>query len=152
VIRKRVKVWFDLWCLTNISFLSWWSILLVEETGVSGENHWLTCPVCYMPFSFGHCIVCPSSIYGFWLPLWYLQTILLTCTQILLNYFDFHSLLSLTRGPSWSWSYGSWIYNLHVQAVPITPKVASYHSHILMHFRSTDTDYFCLHSVAWFHC
>ena len=23
-------------------------------------------------------IVCPSSIYGFWLPLWYLQTLLLT--------------------------------------------------------------------------
>jgi hypothetical protein len=27
------------------------------------------------PFSFGHCVVC-SSIYGFWLPLWYLQTLL----------------------------------------------------------------------------
>ena len=26
-------------------------------------------------FSFGHCVVCPS-IYGFWLPLWYLQTLL----------------------------------------------------------------------------
>ena len=26
------------------------------------------------PFSFGHCIVYPS-IYGFWLPLWYLQTL-----------------------------------------------------------------------------
>ena len=25
-----------------------------------------------LPFSFCHCIVCPS-IYGFWLPLWYLQ-------------------------------------------------------------------------------
>jgi hypothetical protein len=25
--------------------------------------------------SFGHCVVCPS-IYGFWLPLWYLQTLL----------------------------------------------------------------------------
>ena len=25
--------------------------------------------------SCGHCIVCPSSIYGFWLPLWYLVTI-----------------------------------------------------------------------------
>jgi len=25
------------------------------------------------PFCFGHLIVCPSSIYGFWLPLWYLQ-------------------------------------------------------------------------------
>jgi len=26
-------VWFGLWCLT------WWSVLLVEETGVPGENH-----------------------------------------------------------------------------------------------------------------
>jgi hypothetical protein len=23
----------------NISVMSWWSVLLVEETGVSGENH-----------------------------------------------------------------------------------------------------------------
>jgi len=29
-------------------------------------------------FSFGHCVVCSSSIYGFWWTLWYLQT-LLTC-------------------------------------------------------------------------
>jgi hypothetical protein len=27
--------------------------------------------------SFGHCVVCSSSIYGFWLPLWYLQTFLI---------------------------------------------------------------------------
>ena len=27
-------------------------------------------------FSFGHCVVCFSSIYGFWLLLWYLQTLL----------------------------------------------------------------------------
>ena len=27
-------------------------------------------------FSFGHCVICPSSIYGFWLPLWYLKTLL----------------------------------------------------------------------------
>ena len=26
--------------------------------------------------SFVHCVVCSSSIYGFWLPLWYLQTLL----------------------------------------------------------------------------
>ena len=37
------------------------------------------------PFSFGHCIFCPSSIYGFWLSLWYLLTYLssnlsLVCT------------------------------------------------------------------------
>ena len=28
-------------------------------------------------FSFGHCVVCLSSICGFWLPLWYLQTLLI---------------------------------------------------------------------------
>jgi len=40
--------------------------------------------VCFMDrclslcrFCFGHCIVCPSSIYEFWLPLWYLQTLLI---------------------------------------------------------------------------
>jgi hypothetical protein len=31
----------------------------------------------FCPFSFGHCVVWPSSIYGFWLTLWYLQTILI---------------------------------------------------------------------------
>jgi hypothetical protein len=25
--------------------------------------------------SYGHCVVCSSSIYGFWLPIWYLQTL-----------------------------------------------------------------------------
>jgi hypothetical protein len=25
--------------------------------------------------SFGHCVVCSSSTYGFWFPLWYLQTL-----------------------------------------------------------------------------
>jgi hypothetical protein len=29
----------------------------------------------FCAFSFGHCVVC-SSMYGFWLPLWYLQTLL----------------------------------------------------------------------------
>jgi len=30
----------------------------------------------FCTFSFGPCVVCSSSIYGFWLPLWYLQTLL----------------------------------------------------------------------------
>jgi hypothetical protein len=30
----------------------------------------------FCPLSFGHCAVCPSSIYGYWLPFWYLQTLL----------------------------------------------------------------------------
>jgi len=29
----------------------------------------------FCPFSFRHCVVCPTLIYGFWLPLWYLQTL-----------------------------------------------------------------------------
>jgi protein-S-isoprenylcysteine O-methyltransferase Ste14 len=29
----------------------------------------------FCPFSFGHCVVCSSSIYGFWLPLWCLRTL-----------------------------------------------------------------------------
>ena len=38
----------------------------------------------FFMFSFGHCVFCSSSIYGFWLPLWYLQTLLIFtiyCTQ-----------------------------------------------------------------------
>ena len=30
----------------------------------------------FCTFSFAHCVVCSSSIYGFWLPLWYLQPLL----------------------------------------------------------------------------
>jgi hypothetical protein len=30
----------------------------------------------FCTFSFGHCVVCPSLIYGFWLLLLYLQTLL----------------------------------------------------------------------------
>jgi hypothetical protein len=32
----------------------------------------------FCTFSFGHCVVCPSSIYGFWLPLSYFQTLVIT--------------------------------------------------------------------------
>jgi len=37
------------------------------------EDHFLY----FCPFSFRHCIICPS-IYGFWLPLWNLRTVLVT--------------------------------------------------------------------------
>ena len=30
----------------------------------------------FCPFCFGHCDVCSSSVYEWWLPLWYLQTLL----------------------------------------------------------------------------
>ena len=38
-----IVAWFGLWCLTplfnNTSVISWRSDLLVEETGVLGDNH-----------------------------------------------------------------------------------------------------------------
>ena len=34
-------------------------------------------------FSFGHCIVCPCSNYGFWLHLWYLRTFLINNSAML---------------------------------------------------------------------
>ena len=40
LIRVRIRVMvFNAIC-TNISVISWWSVLLVEKTRASGENHW----------------------------------------------------------------------------------------------------------------
>jgi hypothetical protein len=36
-------------------------------------------------FSLGHCVICSSSIYGFWLPLWYFQTLLVFNESLLLS-------------------------------------------------------------------
>ena len=59
----------------NISFLS--SVF----SGVHVTRPLVLC-LCFVDhclsfciFSFGHCVVCSFSIYGFWLPLWYLQTL-----------------------------------------------------------------------------
>ena len=51
--------------------------LFVEERGYHkwALAHSSSC-LSFCTFSFGHCVVCSSSIYGFWLPLWYLQTLL----------------------------------------------------------------------------
>ena len=35
------------------------------------------CRSLFILFLFGHCVVCPSSTYGLWLPLWHLQTLLM---------------------------------------------------------------------------
>ena len=51
----------------------------------------------FCTFSFGHCVVCSSSIYGLWLPPFG------TCIFKLF----LHCILG------WSWSYSNWIYNYH---------------------------------------
>jgi hypothetical protein len=45
----------------------------------------VNCCLSFCTFSFDNCVVCSSSIYGFWLPLWYLQTLLVDahkCVQM----------------------------------------------------------------------
>ena len=57
----------------------------------------------FCSFSFGHCVVCSSSIYGFWLPLWYLQILLFiyqyNTTFWLMNCFHFSSKTKLFQAP-----------------------------------------------------
>ena len=40
-INSKEKIWFIVFNATfsNISAISWWSVLVVEEAGVPGENH-----------------------------------------------------------------------------------------------------------------
>ena len=62
--------------------LSWYNIpeLMVPiRIFLSWSHHFKSFMVL---FSFGRCIVCTSSIYRFWLPLWYLKTLLVTCHQL----------------------------------------------------------------------
>ena len=53
---------------------------IINIYSISGPNqtaellwHELLKGCCELDVSFAHCVVCPS-VYGFWLPLWYLQT------------------------------------------------------------------------------
>ena len=46
--------------------------------GVCFVDHCLS----FCNFSFGHCVVCSSAIYGFRLPLWYFQTLLDSGTRL----------------------------------------------------------------------
>ena len=67
----------------------------------------------FCAFTFGHCVVCSSSIYGFWLTLWYLQTLLIDVTKTNFNWrVDEYSQYIITLLPffiemlqyDWLWS------------------------------------------------
>jgi len=83
-------VWLCLWINTTVSLVEQELLSLPEHlssppvfSGVRVIRSLVLC-VCFVDcclsfctFSFGYCVVCSSSIYGFWLPLWYLQTLLI---------------------------------------------------------------------------
>jgi hypothetical protein len=62
-----------LYCIQWVQLRSEVVVRFVHIGGID-DHHCLNC-------LFGHCIVCPSKIYGFWLPLWYLQTVLQDCVR-----------------------------------------------------------------------
>jgi hypothetical protein len=40
IVLRRVRVIVFNATFNNISVISWWSVLLVEETGIPGKNYW----------------------------------------------------------------------------------------------------------------
>jgi hypothetical protein len=57
----------------------------------------------FCTFSFGHCVVCSSSIYGFWLLLWYLKNLLIKIlSQSSLEFSCYSIFLSYSM---WHWRY-----------------------------------------------
>ena len=60
----------------------------------------------FCPFSFGHHIVCPS-IYSFWLPLWYLQTVL--TDSPLAHIYVIFLILQIENCKSWLRHLQKWI-------------------------------------------
>jgi hypothetical protein len=67
---------------TTFNNISWWSVLFMDGTRVPGENHW------------------PAT--SFW------QTL---SRKVASSRPRHEWALKKKRGLSWSWSYGSWIYN-----------------------------------------
>jgi hypothetical protein len=85
------------WHITGFVTRLTWRVSLVEQELLTLPEHMSSPPVfsgvrvtrslvlyvCFVDrclsfctFSFGHCVICSSSIYGFWLPLWYFKTLL----------------------------------------------------------------------------
>ena len=58
----------------------------------------------FCTFSFGHYVVCLSVIYGFWLPLWYLQTLLIHIISFqtyIIFYVGLNRMYSISISMSW---------------------------------------------------
>jgi hypothetical protein len=91
----------------NISVILWHSVLLVEETGGPGENHrpvashWQTLShnVIHLPDGVGE----GKEVFHELLKSFTGEKIF--CAGIIWLF------AVIKWGPSWSWSYGSWIYN-----------------------------------------
>ena len=104
LITPLVSFVFCVVCSSQIYGFSlplWYLLSIVLSVLRFTDSHYpfgIICPLCFLFFldlrilitplvSFGHCVVCSSSIYGFPLPLWYLLAIVLS---VLLRFTDSH--------------------------------------------------------------
>jgi hypothetical protein len=105
-------------CHLQSSFL----LLTVCLTGVRVTRS-LALYVCFVDrclsfctFSFDHCVVCSSLIYGFWLPLWHLQTLFslpsnkrLILSNSIINFFLEIAQIGCTNSTTSEISINHWI-------------------------------------------
>ena len=63
--RKRLSHWVCSWSNTTGATSG------AGTADLSGAQCFVVRCLSFCPFSFGHCVVCLSSIYGFWLSVWY---------------------------------------------------------------------------------
>ena len=74
---------------------------------------------------FGHCVVCSSSIYGFWLPLWYLLVIVLS---LLLRYTDSDYPFGIF------WSLCCLFFDIRILITPlVSSNSSSYYNNLLVY-------------------
>jgi hypothetical protein len=99
-----------IWLLCCLSFFHLWLLI----TSLTSSN--FSCP-----FYFGHCVVCPSSIYGFWLPLRHLQTFLVLLIWLLCCLSFFHLWLLITSSASSNFSCS---FNLAIVLSVLLPSMA----------------------------
>ena len=109
-------IFWPLCCLPSSVYSFWlphWYLLAIVlsvllQFTVSDYPFGIFLPLCCLPFfslqflitplvSFDHCVVCPSSVYSFWLLLWYLQTFL----PIMSCYICSHAVRATSIGSQW---------------------------------------------------
>jgi hypothetical protein len=105
----RPKGGYGLWCfslmpLNNISVISRWSVLLVDESGVAGENH--RPATSHRQSWYLKVFIVGGLISVYCERCWSMFTLSIPFANlcIIVNLFVF-------QGPLWSWMYDSWIYN-----------------------------------------
>ena len=92
----------------------------------------------FCTFSFGHCVVCSSSIYRFWLPLWYLQ-LFLYCVYIQNLQSNLHTFTCIKRSTPVIENF-IWIEPLKCSWLLLVMNIAE----ILLTWHCTAYNSFCL--------